>query len=392
MLYFYFNHVNINLTNVYANKQILIFGDKMTFRENEILQIIKSNPMISQQEIADMLNISRASVAVHITNLMKKGQILGKGYIVKKENYVTVIGGSNMDIQGFPNNPLVMYDSNPGKVDISMGGVGRNIAENLSRLNVNTKLISAIGNDLYGNTILSECKNLNIDVNDCLVSDEYSTSIYVSILNNSKDMQLAISHMDIIEKLDESFIHSKHKSIDDSKAIVIDTNLSNEAIDFITRTYSHLPIFVDTVSTAKCLKIKDILDRFEGIKLNKYEAETLSGIKIENLDDVKKSCEFFINKGIKNVFITLGGDGVYCANTDKAVHIPGVKINIINATGAGDAFMSGIMYGFMNDLDLEETAKFSVGASILALSHKNTINPNLSVDLINQTIKELIQC
>ena len=392
MLYFYFNHVNINLTNVYVNKQILIFGDKMTFRENEILQIIKSNPMISQQEIADMLNISRASVAVHITNLMKKGQILGKGYIVKKENYVTVIGGSNMDIQGFPNNPLVMYDSNPGQVDISMGGVGRNIAENLSRLNVNTKLISAIGNDLYGNTILSECKNLNIDVNDCLVSDEYSTSIYVSILNNSKDMQLAISHMDIIEKLDESFIHSKHKSIDDSKAIVIDTNLSNEAIDFITRTYSHLPIFVDTVSTAKCLKIKDILDRFEGIKLNKYEAETLSGIKIENLDDVKKSCEFFINKGIKNVFITLGGDGVYCANTDKAVHIPGVKINIINATGAGDAFMSGIMYGFMNDLDLEETAKFSVGASILALSHKNTINPNLSVDLINQTIKELIQC
>ena len=392
MLYFCFNHVNINLTNVYTDKQILIFGDKMTFRENEILQIIKSNPMISQQEIADMLNISRASVAVHITNLMKKGQILGKGYIVKKENYVTVIGGSNMDIQGFPNNPLVMYDSNPGKVDISMGGVGRNIAENLSRLNVNTKLISAIGNDLYGNTILSECKNLNIDVNDCLVSDEYSTSIYVSILNNSKDMQLAISHMDIIEKLDESFIHSKHKSIDDSKAIVIDTNLSNEAIDFITRTYSHLPIFVDTVSTAKCLKIKDILDRFEGIKLNKYEAETLSGIKIENLDDVKKSCEFFINKGIKNVFITLGGDGVYCANTDKAVHIPGVKINIINATGAGDAFMSGIMYGFMNDLDLEETAKFSVGASILALSHKNTINPNLSVDLINQTIKELIQC
>ena len=392
MLYFCFNHVNINLTNVYTDKQILIFGDYMTLREKEILQILKNNPMISQQEIADMLDISRASVAVHITNLMKKGQILGKGYILRKENYVTVIGGSNMDIQGFPNNPLVMYDSNPGKVDISMGGVGRNIAENLSRLNVNTKLISAIGNDLYGNTILSECKNLNIDVNDCLVSDEYSTSIYVSILNNSKDMQLAISHMDIIEKLDESFIHSKHKSIDDSKAIVIDTNLSNEAIDFITRTYSHLPIFVDTVSTAKCLKIKDILDRFEGIKLNKYEAETLSGIKIENLDDVKKSCEFFINKGIKNVFITLGGDGVYCANTDKAVHIPGVKINIVNATGAGDAFMSGIMYGFMNDLDLEETAKFSVGASILALSHKNTINPNLSVDLINQTIKELIQC
>lgn len=388
ILYLY--NDTIFLTNVYTHKQILILGDYMTYREKEILQILKNNPMISQQELADMLNISRASVAVHITNLMKKGYILGKGYILKKENYVTVIGGSNMDIQGSPKNPLVMYDSNPGQVDISLGGVGRNIAENLSRLNVNTKLISAIGNDLYGNTILSECKNLNIDVEDCFVSDEYATSIYISILNSSKDMQLAISHMDIIEKLDESFINSKYKSLNDSKAIVIDTNLSQETIEFITRTYSHLPIFVDTVSTAKCTKIKDILGRFEGIKLNKYEAETLSGIKIENLDDAKKSCEYFINEGVKNVFITLSSDGVYCANNEISLYLKGVEIDIVNATGAGDAFMAGIIYGFMNDLNLEETAKFSVGASILALSHKNTINPNLSVDLVEKTIKELI--
>ena len=389
MILYFYNDI-IFLTNVYANKQILNFGDYMTFREKEILQIIKNNPMISQQELADILNISRASVAVHITNLMKKGYILGKGYILKNENYVTVIGGSNMDIQGSPNNPLVMYDSNPGQVVISLGGVGRNIAENASRLNINTKLISAVGNDLYGNTILSECKNLNIDVNDCFVSDEYATSIYVSILNNSKDMQLAISHMDIIEKLDESFIHSKHKSLNDSKAIVMDTNLSKETIEFITRTYSHLPIFVDTVSTSKCVKIKDILGKFEGIKLNKYEAETLSGIKIENLDDAKKSCEYFINQGAKSVFITLSSDGVYCANTEASLHIKGAEIDIVNATGAGDAFMSGIIYGFMNNLSLEETAKFSIGASILALSHKNTINPNLSEDLVKKTIKELI--
>lgn len=390
MLYFYFKNVNIYLTNVYIDKQILIYGDIMTDREREILEILKKNPMISQQELADLLNISRTSVAVHITNLMKKGHILGKGYILKKENYVTVIGGSNMDIQGFPVNPLVMYDSNPGKVEISLGGVGRNIAENLSRLDVNTKLISAIGNDLYGNTILSQCKDLNIDISDCFISDEYATSIYISILNNDKDMQLAISHMDIIEKLDESFIHSKYSSINNSNAIVIDTNLSQDTIEFITRTYSHLPIFVDTVSTAKCKKIDNILHRFEGIKLNKYEAEKLSGIKINTIEDAKISSEYFIEKGVRSVFITLGSDGVYCANKHESLHIEGIKINIVNATGAGDAFMAGIIYGFMNNLTLSETAKFSVGASILALSHKNTINPNISVDLINQRIKELL--
>ena len=54
----------------------------MTDREKEILNILIEDPMVSQQELADKLNITRSSVAVHITNLMKKGHIKGKGYII----------------------------------------------------------------------------------------------------------------------------------------------------------------------------------------------------------------------------------------------------------------------------------------------------------------------
>ena len=64
----------------------------MTDREKEILNILIEDPMVSQQELADKLNITRSSVAVHITNLMKKGHIKGKGYIINKGNFVTVIG------------------------------------------------------------------------------------------------------------------------------------------------------------------------------------------------------------------------------------------------------------------------------------------------------------
>ena len=191
----------------------------MTDREQEILEIIKENPMVSQQELADILNITRSSVAVHITNLMKKGYIKGKGYIISKSNFVTIIGGSNIDIQGAPNNDVVMFDSNPGKVDISLGGVGRNICENISKLGVNTKLLSAIGNDVYGNKIIHDCKKMNIDISDCYISDSAPTSMYLSILNNDNDMQLAISHMDIIDKIDIDYIASKHSSIKDSLAI-----------------------------------------------------------------------------------------------------------------------------------------------------------------------------
>lgn len=364
----------------------------MTDREKEILNILKNNPLISQQELADKLNITRSSVAVHITNLMKKGYIKGKGYILNTNNYITVIGGSNIDIQGVPNKELVMFDSNPGKVDISLGGVGRNIADNICRLGINTKLISAVGNDLYGNQVLSECKKYGIDVDDCYISNEIPTSMYVSILNDSNDMQVAISHMDILDRIDIDYINSKHQSINESLAIVIDTNLPKDTIDYITSTYSHIPIFIDTVSTTKCLKIKDILGRFHTVKLNRYEAEALSGIKINSIKDLEDCSKYLLNKGVKNIFITLGKDGVFCANEKYSLKIDGVKTDIVSATGAGDAFTAGIVYSYLNKFDIKYTAQISMAASIIALSHENTINPNMSIDNIEKILKEMILC
>ena len=79
----------------------------MTQRERQILNWIEADPMISQQELAERAGITRSSVAVHISNLMKKGCIAGKGYIVTRSPYVTVVGGMNMDIGGWPSEELV---------------------------------------------------------------------------------------------------------------------------------------------------------------------------------------------------------------------------------------------------------------------------------------------
>ncbi|RDC50148.1 winged helix-turn-helix transcriptional regulator [Acinetobacter sp. RIT592] len=362
----------------------------MTDREKEILDILKNDPMVSQQILADMLNITRSSVAVHITNLMKKGYIKGKGYIISASKFVAVIGGANVDIQGSPSNTLTMFDSNPGKIDISLGGVARNICENISKLGVNTKLISAIGNDIYGSRILTECKKLNIDASDCYISDSFPTSMYLSILNNDQDMQLAISHMDIINKIDVDYIISKHSAIKDSLAIVLDTNLSFDVIDYISKTYTDIPIFIDTVSTQKSMKIKDIIGRFNTIKPNKLEAEILSGIEINSEEDLYECAKYFLGKGVKNVFITLGKDGVFCANKENHLLLSGVKVDTISATGAGDAFLSALVYGYLHNFNLRDTAEFATAASILTLMHKNTINPSMSVDSVEKILKEMI--
>jgi len=163
----------------------------MTNREEELLALIRRNPAISQNELASALGITRSSVAVHITNLMKQGLILGKGYLLKQDDYVCVLGGSNIDISGFPNQKLILADSNPGQVKISLGGVGRNIADNLVHLGVPTKLISALGEDVYGKKLIDHANAINLDIRHSLILSNRSTSTYLAILDETGDMKVA---------------------------------------------------------------------------------------------------------------------------------------------------------------------------------------------------------
>jgi len=364
----------------------------MTNREQEILELIRRNPMISQKELADSLGITRSSAAVHITNLIKKGNIAGKGYIVKDEAYVCVLGGTNMDIQGFPRNRLILKDSNPGEVKLSLGGVGRNISENMVKLGVDTKLISVVGGDVYGNKILEEARLIGLDMQDSLILKDQSTSTYLSMLDESGDMMVAIAHMDIFEKMTIEFIKSKKHLVENSRLCIIDTNIPKEVIEYVLTNFKDTEFFLDTVSSTKAQKIKDLIGYFHTIKPNKIEAEMLSGIKIETKDDLRKAAEHFLNQGVKRVFITMGEEGTYYNDGQNENLIPTPTIKVVNATGAGDAFVAGLAYSYCNDFDLDYTTRFAMTASVLALSHENTINPNMSIENINKKMKEIGLC
>lgn len=364
----------------------------MTEREEQILRIIQKNPMISQQEIADSLGITRSSASVHITNLIKKGFLKGRGYIVDEGNYVTVIGAANVDIHGFTSEKLLYEDSNPGTIKISCGGVARNIAENLARMDVSVKLITALGEDMYGKKIIEESKLCGIDISDSLMLNTGNTSMYMSIMDEDGDMKLALCDAEIVEKISIEFIKNKHHILSNSKIIILDTGLTKEVIEYITNTYKNIPIFLDPVSIKRSIKVKSLLSYFDTIKLNKHEAEYLSDMSIVSIDDLKKASGYFIDKGVKNIFITLGSEGIYFKSQNTSEYLSSPSVHVTNATGAGDAFMAGLVYSRLNDLSLHDSAVFSMGAAIVALSHENTINPSISVESIQNKIKELKIC
>ena len=164
----------------------------MTQRERQILQLIEENPMISQQEIAEKLGITRSSVAVHISNLIQKGSIAGRGYVLRHGSYVAVVGGVNVDIGGRSFAPLVEADSNPGKVSISLGGVGRNIAHNMALMGLDVRLLTAYGDDMNGKRVEASCSELGIDVSHALRLSNMDTSTYLYLTDPNGEMGFTI--------------------------------------------------------------------------------------------------------------------------------------------------------------------------------------------------------
>ncbi len=360
----------------------------MTRREREIIDILKKEPMISQNDLAKRLGIARSSVAVHITNLMKKGIIAGKGYVIRENQFVAVLGGANLDILGFPEASYKPEDSNPGTVLQTPGGVGRNIAENLAQLNVPVRLMTLVGEDMNGDILLGQTKEAGVDVSAVGRVRDHATGVYLSVQDEHGEVKSAINQMSIYDKMDESYPESVLGILEQASAIVVDTNISQMALAFVTRKLPKARIFLDPVSTRKALRARDIIGSFHAIKPNRIESEMLTGIPITGPDSLKENAVWFLERGVRNICISMGSEGTFVANDRIMGKVTSSHVEVKNANGAGDAFMAALVKSSLDSDDIREWAVQGAAASITAILSEETINKDLSPEKIQEIIKE----
>jgi pseudouridine kinase len=353
----------------------------MTQRERQILRWIEENPMISQQELAQKAGITRSSAAVHISNLMKKGYIAGKGYVLRSGTYVVVVGGVNMDIGGQSFQPLIGKDSNPGSVTMSVGGVGRNIAHNISLLGMDARMLSAIGNDLYGEKIAATCTASGLDFSRVLTVPGASTSTYLYLSGPDGDMALAVNDMEITKEITPEYLEKNLTLLNGAQLVVVDANIPAESIAFLAEQVQ-VPIFADPVSVTKAEKFRPVLGKLHTLKPNKLEAELLSGIPIHTDEDLVTATKALLSTGLHRVFISLGTEGVWAADQNEMLKLPCYPTQVRNATGAGDAFVAGLVWAYLKGSDLRTSTMAGSAASSISIEGEETINEQLSEEAL----------
>lgn len=360
----------------------------MKRREDQILEIISDNPLISQKEIADILDITRSSVGVHINNLTKKGKIIGRGYVLSKVDKVSVIGGANFDIYGKPDKNLEENSTNQGYIEQVIGGSGRNVAEMLVKLGIETELITAIGNDEHGKIIADHCIKSGIRLDKSSIYENQKTSNYISLLDANKEIRYAVADMTIMNKITPAVISKKKMDINHSELIILDGNLPESTIDFILTNFKKKKILVDPTSFEKAEKFVNNLKNIYMLKLNKKELSVICSQNLETYEQIKDCADHILDKGIKHLVVSDGPNGVYYFTKGKDMKFDAPDVEVVSILGAGDGLMAGIVYGIYHDLDIEEAIKAGLETSAINLESKDVISPWINVNNLNERLSK----
>ena len=278
-------------------------------------------------------------------------------------SYILVIGGSNIDYVAKSSSPLINRDSNIGEVKISNGGVGRNIALNLSLLNNNVSFITGLGKDLLSTSLKKELSSNKIKV--LVPKSEYGVGSYVAINDNSGEMSVAIC--------DSSFCDNFKKEIESFENIVLDANLNEKLIEDIISSFPKSRYYVDGVSANKVSRFKKVLNKLHLFKSNLIEAQTITNTKLEGKELVKK----LLSLGPKIVIITNSSKSTFYGYDNNIVETPATKIDkkeIVNVNGAGDAFFSGFVSSYIKTNNIESSIEFAKKMSYYTLKSSESVN------------------
>ncbi len=293
-----------------------------------------------------------------------------------------VIGASAFDIKvkaaDFPGPEGPVH----GRIRLSVGGVGRNIAENLARLELKVALFSAVSADEFGDHLLDVTASTGVDVSQVLRSPEFRVGSYLAFLNDDGEPRWTIDDMGIMYLLSPSYIVDRRGWFRKARAVVMDANpspMTIQAVVSLCRRYG-VPLCVDPTTTFLAERIRPHLPHIWLITPNAAEAAVLCGRPVRTVDEALEAARALVARGVRIAVITLGEEGVVFATSEESGRVPAIDVEVVDSTGVGDALTATIVFGLLNDFPVDEAVRLGVSAAALTISCSDTVCPDLSLD------------
>jgi pseudouridine kinase len=301
---------------------------------------------------------------------------------------VLVLGASCLDIKARPLTPVVPSTSNPAHIRFSLGGSGRNIAENLSRLGVRVSLLSAVGNDLLGQRLMDRTAEAGVDVSRVIRSPEHSTGAYLAMFTEDGAQGYALDDVSQLKAMTPRYVQQQARLFRDARMAVLDGNTDRETVAAalqIAREHS-LRVCLDPASVRRAYALRNHLTEFHMVTPNAAEAEALLDMSIGGVEDALDAARRMVASGVGIAVVTMAENGLVYVTSEglgqSYGRIPAPRCEVVDWTGAGDALMAAIVYGLLNEMPVDDCMRLGVAAAALALGSEQSVNPAMSLELL----------
>jgi len=254
----------------------------------------------------------------------------------------------------------------------------------LARLGQPVRLIAVVGEDKNGDEILEHTANAGVDVSAVLRSQDYPTGYYMGVVNKNGKLQYAVDDMRLLEKITTNYLYEQEALFKSASMVFVDANLPVKTLrtaNSLARR-AKIPICADTASITLAERLVKFLPRYYLVTANSQEAGVLTGMsfKASDRDAAMEAARSLVNQGARIALVTLAEYGVVYATSETTGHISAIRTRISDPTGAGDAMTAAVLFGLLNDIDLDDAIRLGVSAASLTLRHPGSVYPKLSLE------------
>lgn len=285
-------------------------------------------------------------------------------------NRICIIGSANVDmtvtVDRFPASGETILGS---KFAQYSGGKGANQAVCAAKLGVHTDFIAKMGDDGFKDFLLQSLNENGVGLEHILISDSTSTGTAFILVNNEGENQIIV--------ISGSNMELRPAEIEKNNYVIKQSDI----------VLCQLEIQLDSVLTA--LKIakkencKTILNPAPACDLpdeiylntdflipNETELELLTGLKTDTMENITGAAGTLLERGVGNLIVTLGGNGVLWVSGKKAKQFPARKVTAVDTTAAGDAFNGAFAAGLSKGWDIEKAILYAIKVSSIAVTRQ----------------------
>lgn len=272
---------------------------------------------------------------------------------------IVVIGDVFIDIKGYSTSPYIPYGRNAGTIVQIHGGVGRNVVEDIANVELEPTFISLVDNDAMGEDVIQKLNRHKVNTS-YMRKVENGMGTWLAVFDHEGDVVASISkrpdHSPIERILDEQ----GDEIFKDADSIVIEIDIDKEIVKktFYYAEKYNKKVYAIVSNMTIAIERRDFLRRTACFVCNQQETGILFSEDYEQMT-AKELAEILPERirsaQIPQMVVTMGGDGAVYADREgnKGIY-PALKVDVIDTTGAGDAFFSGVCIGLTYGKTLRE--------------------------------------